>query len=247
MSKGKHKRELERAEQKTQPLRLPDCEVKGSQQKAQSEAANSKRYNEQESAIPLSDRVKQYGITDWLLAIFTLALVGTSVYQMVILGGQLDTMRKDQRAWVYVTEKSPPVPIVGTAPFVDLSINNAGKTPATNVVGQFYIEVVPNGQNPRFEQNIMHTLFSTGAIIPNAPHDGHIVRKKVAADEADPLLESEKAALITGKAWIAVHGSVYYDDTFHTRHYTKFCTWSNFANGTYTAEACTRYNSVGDQ
>jgi len=37
--------------------------------------------------------------TDWCIALFTLVLAVAAVYQFIIMGGQLDEMRKDQRPW----------------------------------------------------------------------------------------------------------------------------------------------------
>ena len=83
---------------------------------------------------------------------------------------------------------------VGTAPSVDIVLNNTGKTPATDIVGHFYVEVIPNGQNPRFEATVMHTSDISGVIAPNSPQDSKAVRKKISTsvDEDEPLLISEK-------------------------------------------------------
>ena len=108
MSKSKHKRKREHAQQQAKQeapqTGLNESEMVHAHQKASPEGADHrKRQNKQDNSMVFGERIKQYGITDWLLAVFTLALVGTSIYQMVILGGQLDTMRTDQRAWLVPT------------------------------------------------------------------------------------------------------------------------------------------------
>src|ERR1039458_1614982 len=114
MSKGKYKRKQERAQQhaqqKPQQAALREGEVVHAHQEASSETTDSKGHAKQENSMSLSERTKRYGITDWLLAAFTLALVVTSIYQMVILSSQLDTMRKDQRPWIRVSFTSARIP-----------------------------------------------------------------------------------------------------------------------------------------
>jgi hypothetical protein len=192
-------------------------------------------------------------LTDWLLALFTLVLAGAAIYQFVIMGGQLDTMRKDQRAWIVVTQKSGTTIAIDAAPSTSMTITNTGKTPASQIVGHFYVEVVPNGENPHFEAQMIHTTMISGVVLPNAPQEITASRRRAKVNgtagegEGDPLTPDEKASLDAGKSWIAVHGIVWYDDVFHQhRHWIKFCFWSDLKPGNYGSRGCTAYNSIDD-
>ena len=46
---------------------------------------------------------KDKTFTDWCVAAFTAVLAVAAIYQFIVMGGQLDTMRKDQRPWMDLT------------------------------------------------------------------------------------------------------------------------------------------------
>ena len=116
-----------------------------------------------------SERIKSSSLTDWLLTLFTAVLAAAAIYQFIIMGGQLDTMRKDQRAWVSIIQKGPIVLNVGVTPSEVVTISNTGKTPAKHVAAHFYVEIVPNGKAPHFEESAMHSIVLYGSIPPNLP------------------------------------------------------------------------------
>jgi hypothetical protein len=184
---------------------------------------------------------------DWSIAFFTLVLAAVAIYQYIIMGRQLDVMRNDERAWLTVTSTTPGTVTIGAAPEYTFIINNTGKTPALHVRGDFYIEVIPNGSQPHFESKDFHAVMTTGMIAPNAPQQIPAFRHKVASNDPDPLLQSEKEALDSGKAWIALHGAIGYDDVFKTRHYIKFCTWAVLHPGSYSSPSCVEYNQIDDK
>ncbi len=200
-------------------------------------------------------RFKEYvsrssSFTDWCIAAFTLVLAAAAIYQFIIMGGQLDVMRKDQRAWITAAQKNGTIIAVNAAPYTSISITNTGKTPATDIVGHFYVEVVPNGESPHFEAQIIHSVMISGVALPNAPQVITATRRRYKVggkpDEAedDPITETEKAALDNGKSWIAVHGIVWYDDVFKDRHWIKFCYWGDLKPGDYSSKSCVAYSSV---
>jgi hypothetical protein len=242
MAKGKHKRKTQRAQQEAQQTVKGTGFMENKEMAVKTPEITAKRANETTERKKLSrwQRFKEYAktssITDWCIASFTVVLAAAAIYQFIIMGGQLDVMRKDQRAWIAVAQKSGITIGVNIAPTVSLGFTNTGKTPATNIAGNFYVEVVPNGQNPQFEATTMHTTVVQGVILPNAPQEIQASRRRLAADttdqgESDPLTNVEKSALDDGKAWIAVHGTVSYRDIFHVRHWIKFCFWSDLRPG----------------
>src|ERR1035441_861988 len=121
MSKDKYKRKRERAQerakQKSAQSNLMPSEAITIEKKWQaSEDANPERYKEQESAMGPS-KIRAYlrkvgfwfhqiwrfgpsSFTDWCLAVFTLALTITAIYQFRITNRQLNVMQIDERAWV---------------------------------------------------------------------------------------------------------------------------------------------------
>ena len=191
---------------------------------------------------------KSSSFTDWCIASFTFVLAAAAIYQFVIMDWQLDVMRKDQRAWITVAQRGDPTIAVGAVPSSSLTITDTGKTPATQIVGHFYVEIVPNGDNPHFEAQTMHTTMISGIAIPNAPQVIAASRRtskigKPDEGEALPLTTDEKTSLDDGKSWIAVHGIVWYDDVFKTRHWIKFCFWTDLKLGDYGSRSCVAYNS----
>jgi hypothetical protein len=192
--------------------------------------------------------------TDWCVAFFTSILTFVAIYQFIITSRQLNVMRKDLRAWIQVTLKSDVAPAVNVAPSAVIVVNNTGKTPATGYTGRFYVDVFPNGPDPQFgTQPGVHIRMTGGAVFPNGPVEAPAVRVMPKGGgfpnegEVLPLTEEEMAALNDGKSWIAVYGSVEYEDTFHTKHWTRFCFWKGLILGApYSAKACTAYNSVDD-
>jgi hypothetical protein len=192
--------------------------------------------------------VRRSSITDWLIALFTAVLAAVSIYQFWAIRGQLDTMRKEQRAWVSVTQKTGTTISVGSPPSTVLTVTDTGKTPATDVVCHFYVEIVPNGGTPHFQAPIPHNIMISGVMLPNDPKEITVTRlrqKQGASSGGDfPVSPDEKAELDEGRAWIAVDGVVWYDDVFKVRHWTRFCFHSSLKAGMYPDRSCTTYNEV---
>ena len=75
----------------------------------------------------------------------------------------------------------------------------------------------------------MHSIVLYGSIPPNLPRTLPRPEEESGAGESrtkgedDPYLVAEKTAMDQGKAWMAVHGTIWYDDIFGTTHWTKFC------------------------
>lgn len=188
--------------------------------------------------------------TRWL-GIFTFALVGVAGLQAWLVKGQLDVMRKDQRAWLIpaLKEKKIDDPTFDTR---TLTVTNPGKTPAKDITADLYFEVVTNdGSIPHFWGGTSHINFTAGVVWPNsaAPDTLEIWRVENGTKEMKrlPITDLEKTALREGKAWIASHGTIEYSDVFGERHWVQFCSWENFMATTYlSAKSCADYNDEGD-
>ena len=203
-------------------------EVKRTSENQAEHATTAKSNADSKKEIAVKEKfwtwARKSSLTDRIIALFTAILAGAAIYQFSITDSQLDVMRKQQRAWLSIKATRPTYKI-GDAPTTSIAIENIGNTPATNIALNFYIEVVAEGSQPRFDEKIMHTSGISGVIAPKDRIDLVTSRHKVTSSDPDPLIESEKTALDDGKAWIAIHGGAAYDDVFKVRHKVNFCAW----------------------
>jgi hypothetical protein len=259
MTKGKYKRKKQKAQQQAQERaaaaivveqkKMPENEAKPAAESAKKPSHNKNPSHWQ--------RFKEYAkrntsFTDWCIAAFTLVLATAAIYQFIIMRGQLDQMRKEQRAWLTVEQKSSGTTLaLNGAASTSVILKNTGKTPGKRIIGNFFLEIVRNGDSPHFEGDVMHTVSVMGSFSPDTSQDVAVVRRRHKRGggpndaEDDPFTSEEMTALQDGKAWIAVHGIVGYDDVF-SRHWTKFCVWSDAKPGDYLSRSCTMYNDTDD-
>jgi hypothetical protein len=123
------------------------------------------------------------------------------------------TMQIDQRPWVYAKDDSSTDTIhmkAGDPLVAFVNIVNAGKTPAINVLANFYIEVVQNGSEPNYGNSGIHTKTEWGALIPDSPRKIRVERATQGSGQAttNPLLQSEEDSLTAGNSWTALYGTV---------------------------------------
>ncbi|HEY4940349.1 MAG TPA: hypothetical protein VII56_02895 [Rhizomicrobium sp.] len=101
-----------------------------------------------ETAKHLAKRLRQVAlelsVSDWLMVFFTAVIAAATVWsavvvrgQQVIMQGQLDEMRNEQRAWVYA-DIDPNASLVingwdGVVP-LQIVLHNVGKSPATQIL-----------------------------------------------------------------------------------------------------------------
>jgi hypothetical protein len=192
-------------------------------------------------------------LTDRIIAFFTAVLAVVAIYQIVITGSQLDTMRKDQRPWIKVSFTTA---IAQTSAAIGGTIHlvNNGKTPARGiVVGDFVVELVKNGETPKLNYPLPHARFTTGMIVPNdIPLDFEIDRLRAGENntiEIDPLMASELEDFNHGRIFFVAYGTVNYSDFFGSKHWTKFCTVILTSiqpppKPTFTGQTCTNYGDV---
>jgi hypothetical protein len=195
---------------------------------------------------------KDKTFTDWCVAAFTFILAAAAIHQFVIMGGQLDTMRKDQRPWIDLTFTSNSNALqVGYPITAAAHVVNEGKTPARAVTSDIVIEMVKNGDEPRLDYPLPHSRFTTGAVFPNRPMDSPVFnRVRTAADgvsvETDPVTQAEFDDFNQGNSFIVVYGTVSYKDFFGTSHWTRMCGFFAKPGGTkgFSAKQCTDYADI---
>jgi hypothetical protein len=260
MSKGKYKRKRERSRQKAEQQEpnigfLNSKVIPSEKHKKTPNPSNHNRCEEKEELVSFRESIKRSSFTDWCIAAFTLALTVVAVYQGVVMGGQLDVMRKDQRPWIKTTFEP-----FGVQPGSTISGNlhtiNNGKTPAKQFEGKFTIEKVKNGENPRLDYGESWDAFTGGALFPNDPQTRAMSMQDTAQDRVSGTKSSKPVILskddyndfMDGKIFFVAYASVSYYDFFGIRHWTKYC---NFIYPTgvakdYTARNCTDYNDIDD-
>jgi len=173
-----------------------------------------------------------------------------SIYQFIIMGSQLDEMRKEQRPWIRVTFDSSPMEALGPVSGI-VHLVNKGKTPAKAISADFVMQRIKNGEEPTFDYSVPHVNYSTGVLFPDESGDAHPsrLRKSSSCDSAEPetLTKSEFDDLKGTRVFFVVYGMIHYNDFFGVDHWTKFCGFaaiSSTTSSTVTAKGCTDYNDV---
>jgi hypothetical protein len=259
MTKGKyhHKRELARrnASQELPKTVLPHSEAEPAKKQGKNAHPVS---HKKERLVRFRESVKRSSFTDWCIAAFTLVLSVVAIYQYVVLGGQLDVMRKDQRPWMKLSFDNFKLqinsPIGGNFHMV-----NNGKTVAKNIEGKFVIEKVLNGQQPRLDYGDAWISFTGGTIFPNEPEVRgmamqHLVQKLGGSSyEPTVLSQSDFDDFVAGNIFFVAYAKVSYSDFFGVRHWTQFCSFETPSASspgnetkTVTAKNCTDYNDIDD-
>lgn len=194
---------------------------------------------------------------EWIMAILTLAGVVTAIFTGLIFWGQLKEMRRDQRAWVYVSGDAKydfprdeasldHVQIVFT-----VNIQDTGKTAAQAVEGDFVMEYVTNGDAPEFSYRGLKTHISTGMISPNDPFPVRVpfTEGVLRSFDTSPrfLTPAEFRDLHNGNAYMAVYANITYRDIRGQDYWLHYCSWFAAPDATVTvtgAKACTDYNET---
>jgi hypothetical protein len=221
------------------------------------------RRSKQEQGISKHPWWKPLTGPDWVTAIATaMIFLATAVYvyyarkqwsvmsdQLSTMNGQLDVMRKEQRAWLSVRQVTGTRIALNTAPSTAIVLGNTGKSPALALVCHVYVEIIPNGTSPHFDAEIVHNIMISGVMMPGSSEEMAAIRRRYKPSsqgetEDFPLTAREKVALQDGKSWIAVHGTVSYSDVFRVGHWTRFCMHAALKEGMYQDRACTAYNAV---
>jgi len=128
-----------------------------------------------------------------------------------------ETMRLEQRAWVFVTETRVSELQVGKPLGIVVGFKNTGRTPAKNVQIANCIEVLPKGQVP--EPNLEKTQ-SRGIIPPNGTL---FVTIGAGRKNAEGVTERGLRGIMSGELVVWVYGTTTYEDVFENRQATMFC------------------------
>jgi hypothetical protein len=156
--------------------------------------------------------------------------------------------RTDQRAWVKLQifpDATIPIDFTaGNVITVPVRISNVGKTVALNNKLFLFVDVLSPNQSPNLTHAGQDHAFGfhshTGAFFPNAFNDLRIPRINPADGKEVPTTIEEAKDLAK---YVAVYGTVEYDDIFGVHHWTNFCEPIVLA-GSFNASACIDSNAV---
>ncbi len=202
---------------------------------------------------------KQNLCIQWVIGMGTwVAVIAACVYAAIAATQVKDArtqFRKDQRPWIRVNLNPNLVIPVNGEFVVPLDVVNTGKTPARDISGDVWIEILASSAAPELEPVSAKppAKFATGVMFTNQSVPTPIVRVRWRTDtetEPDPITPDERQRLTTGRAYVATHGRVTYWDVFNIQHWTQFCTFTPLVNtpsperSSYGAKKCAEYNSV---
>jgi hypothetical protein len=164
-------------------------------------------------------------------------------------------MRQDQRPLLKPgTSFTHKQLAVGETITGSVTVENVGKTPATQMKGLWYIRIVQNGEKLRFRYPMNSSWGLTmGAIFPNDPPVVNNVNwtkidpsNKTSYPTERKVTPEEFNSLLRGAAFFIIYGRLTYNDEFGISHWTHFCSWTHFTQGekTIAAQDCAAYNAV---
>lgn len=256
MSKGKHKRKKEHAET-AHSANLSgsvdrETEIEnGAQRKVHT---GGKKDHPMRLGETIKTAFNRSSLTDWLLVVFTFVLAAAAIYQFVIMNGQLDTMRKDQRAWVSLSAGDPQIardPASGNATISwSLVLTNTGKTLARHSSVEIVVDTVRNGESPTFAYDSGITWQTDAVVFPNTPVPiiGKMLHKTKIKDHPEQtiLTPAEYQDLLDGTQYLVVYAKSSYLDIFRKEHWQHFCGFKSLSPRpiNVTARDCTNYNDV---
>jgi hypothetical protein len=262
MSKGKSKRKREHGKAAVKQNSLGIELLESNKEATHPDAAKSARQEKREPSMSFGNRLRELwracSLTDRIIAVFTGVLAAAAIYQFIITNGQLDTMRKDQRAWVALSVSGDPqISEDKASGNVTISwgliLVNTGKTLARHSSVEAVVDTVRNGDAPTFAYDNGITWQTDAVVLPNTPTPivGKMLHKTKIKDQPEEtiLTHPEYQDLLDGTQYLVVYAKSSYLDIFGTEHWQHFCGFKGLSPKPTTlmgARACTNYNDVDD-
>lgn len=190
-----------------------------------------------------------------LMAIFTVVLALSAIYQFIVLDSQLDVMRNDQRAWISIRFVGNQAEI-GKPYVAAFIVQNTGKTLAKKVEGHFKMEILNEADEPNFDYSDNRLLVRwEGLMVPNVPQSigvTHLI-KALGTEIPQPTIYTEdlKNRFDSRRIWMAIEGQITYFDIFGRKHWYNVC-FANFNPGSDVSSTppgstpCSSYNKTDD-
>jgi hypothetical protein len=162
---------------------------------------------------------------------------------------------REERAWLDIQPMGDPIINADNTIVWPFHVQNTGKTPARNIAAHIFVEIVAAKSGPDLDYKKWRAtnIALMGMIYPqqwSASLQVSRVRFKAGSStdtEDRPLEPTEHDDLVNGRSYVAAHGIVQYDDTFHVSHWKTFCTWTALKRpGYYNAVDCTAKGNAAD-
>jgi hypothetical protein len=147
----------------------------------------------------------------------------------------------EHRAWIKI---SCPLPSdLNKLLSTKAEAKNFGKSIALRLDMYARMMVVRKGAVPPFDTTgpILHS--HAHALFPSDMQELPI--NQSGRPGGPSLTPADFESLRSGNAYVVVYGGAVYKDQFGP-HWTRFCNWTAYADGDYSADACVSYTSVGD-
>jgi hypothetical protein len=146
-----------------------------------------------------------------------------------------ENFAQDERARVGAVEYHLTFP-VGQPSTIAIIVSNSGKTPAFNVHSEYGVEIVPQGQKPRFDYaspklpgNVeSFSTMQAGMVLTLRTHS------------MVPVTDAVIASLTEGRTVEYIYGDITYSDIFKHEHHAQFCAMVKL-DLTHTAD-CKEHN-----
>jgi hypothetical protein len=164
-------------------------------------------------------------------------------------------MRQDQRPWIKVSEGLNDIKLEKGQEITGwVTYQNIGKTVATDIVGEWRIEKIMEGEIPRFPYTKINArdVVITGIVFPADPVVTSTATwyqpltptqlKTNTPPDKRFIQDDDVRDFTEGKAFLIMYGRFRYSDTFGVKHWTKFCSWRSFKTGYYHARDCAAYS-----
>jgi hypothetical protein len=194
--------------------------------------------------------------TIWI-ALFTFFLAGAAIYQFIILNGQLNVMRKDQRAWMNPEIVSSQ--FLSDKPIeVGIRFTNYGKTPARQVSIRMRMEILDSAEAPTFDYSnaLLMDEIDDPLVLPNSPIPPaplFALRQIAGTQTIQEISFNEfSEAYNAGKVWFSTEGKISYSDVVGTQHWMTFCfakvhTPESVSTSPIETRKCAQYNDMDDK
>lgn len=190
---------------------------------------------------------------NYKLVLETVAVVG-GLAVLIIYFLQWRVMDKsltvDERAWLKVDLTGKAMVAENVPILTNITVSNAGKTPAKHIAVATTIEVVSNGEAPQFTAAHDVSLYTENLLFPGEATSPPIEVKSLQAGipfaVPKPLSHDDYQRLIQGKAWIAIYGKITYEDFFGESRWVKFCAWNSpsIQPTMVSARSCSNFNDM---
>ena len=189
--------------------------------------------------------------TDWMIAVSMVVLSLAAVYYVVTtnryyrsqyqsmanslqasLSAAEESMRSEQRAWVRL-QLPTAYPLSREGGGFAIKLQNAGKTPARNVLITDYVAIEDLDQLSGLQEAASHRSIVAGTLTPGDEFDTSVWFK---------TSPEGISSLAQGKVRAVNYSLITYEDVFHHKHTTQSCFY--WHGGMQTPLTCERFNTV---